>query len=259
MKKYLVFFATFLFVFSFHSVSITHADFEKEYFAKVQSNGVNFYASPTESSALFEIPFSYFVKVKAVVDNYFKVTYMDLEGYVKKDKVDLMDGSPINPYANANFNLYLPFALYETASKDNALTNLDENMTICYYGKKVGQQLKIGINDWYYSRVQVEGTTLHGYVYSDLVETPINIKTNNEVFSKVTEDILFPSNSTFKGLSTGTKVILIVAISVPSILILYFLIKPSKIMEITKMKKKQKQPVRRIRHGDYFEFDESEL
>ncbi len=214
---------------------------------------------PNDSSALFEIPYSYFVKVDYVVDDFYKVTYKDLDGYVRKDSVTLMDGEPITPFANATFEIYVDFPLCTNADKTSEILQLDESATITYYGTKTGEELQTGNNVWFFCSVQNDGVTEHGYVFSGVTNGLTTINVNNEIFETVTDDVFSNEAPTFTSLSTGTKIMLIVAISVPSVLILYFLIKPSKIMQITKTKKKIKQESKKVHHGDYFEFDESEL
>ncbi len=238
----------------------SNAEDEKNFYAKVQNTGVSLCSSPSEASAMFEIPYSYFVKVDYVVDDFFKVSFNGLEGYVKKDKVSLMQGTPINPYPNASFKLFVPFALYESASQESSVVALDDTaLSLKYYGTKVGQALRTDNNIWYYASVQVEDKQYFGYVFSGVTDLLTRIEVNNEIFTIVSEDALLPPSTSFTTLSNGTKVLLIVAISIPSLLILYFLIKPSKILQTSKAKKKVKKEPKRVRHGDYFEFDESEL
>ncbi len=231
---------------------------EQTYYAKIQSTGVQFYSMPSESYALFEIPYSYFVQVEYVVDDFYKVTYKDLEGYVKKDEVTLMNGTPTTPYAEATFKLFVESPLYQSATNTSEIVRLDESVTITYYGTMTGQELRTGNTVWYYSSVVINNTTYYGYIYSAVTDLLTTISVNTETFDIVSEDV-FSTTQTFTSLSTGTKILLIVAISVPSVLILYFLIKPSKIMQITKTKKNVKREKKKIHHGDYFEFDESEL
>ena len=246
----------------FLPTNFASAEDSKTYYAKVQSSGIKFCSTPAESSALFEIPTSYFVKVEYVVDDFFKVSYKDVEGYVKKDKVSLMDGTPTNPYVSSQFSLFTPFALYETPySSSQVQANLTKNMSLDYYGIKGGEEYSDRNTTWYYCSAEIDGEKVFGYVFS---QTQFNnpqesITVNQEVFEIVPESVLLPTENNFSGLSTGTKIMLIVAISVPSVLILYFLIKPSKIMQITKTKKNPKQERHKIHHGDYFEFDESQL
>lgn len=237
------------------------ADDEKTYFAKVETSEAMLYSSPNDQSALFEIPYSYFVKVESVVDNFFKVTYKDVSGFVKKSQVTLMNGDPINPYFQATIQNYLEFSLYDSPNRNGKiLTLLPENATLNYYGTKVGQALTTKTSDWIYCSYINSEKTFYGYIYSEIASQLPVIQTNLETFDIVDEKVL--SNITpveFSKLSTGTKVLLIISISVPSVLILYFLIKPTKITQITKNRKKVRAENKKIHHGDYFEFDESQL
>ncbi|MGN1201109.1 MAG: hypothetical protein ACI4R8_02460 [Candidatus Caccovivens sp.] len=258
MKK-LVLFLGFVFILSMSPIKVASA--ETSYFAKVQATSVYLCSTPSESSAMFEIPYSYFVKVEYSVDDYFKVTYKDITGYVKQDKVSLMKGTPTQAYANASYKIFVPYSLYESPNQNSVtVTQLPANSTLTYYGTKTGQQVTSTNSLWYFSSVDINGTTQFGYVFSGVSDALTNIGINNESFEIVSSDVLnTPAQTEFKSLSTGTKIILIVAISVPSVLILYFLIKPSKIMQITKTRNESKKQSKIKRHGDYFEFDESQL
>ena len=241
------------------SNSITYAEVEKVFYAKATTSGTCFCETPSENSVLFEIPTSYFVQVEYVVDDYYKVSYDGLQGYVKKDKVSLMNGTPTTPYAQATFKLFVPYSLYQSPSQTSLeICKLSTDMTIKYYGAKAGQQLTSKSNIWYYSSITDGENIFYGYVFSGTTDHLSNIPTNNESFEIVNEDALNSTTSEFTALSTGTKIILIIAISIPSLLILYFLIKPSRIMQMNKKKSTDKQP-RKIRHKDYFEYDENDL
>lgn len=250
-----------MFLFSFSNPALSNAENKQAYYAKVQGTGVNLCSSPSESSPIFEIPYSYFVKVDYVVDDYYKVSYKDVEGYVKKDKVKLMNGTPQTPYANATFKLFVPYSVYQSPNQTSSKTleQIDTTMEIEYYGTIQGQQVMSDNNIWYYSCVTVNGQKYYGYIFSGVTDYLTTINVNPESFEIVSDNILNSSTTEFKELSTGTKIMLIVSISVPSVLILYFLIKPSKIMQVTKNRKQVKKENKKIRHGDYFEFDESDL
>lgn len=237
------------------------AETTQQFFAKVQTTGVQFCASPSENSALFEIPYSYFVKIDYSVDDYYKVFYQDVAGYVRKDKVTLMNGIPNQPYAQASFSLVFPFSLYKSTSQSSqVLTTLDTTANIKYYGTKTGDSIGSKGNVWYYASTEIDGLVQYGYIFSYCVDITPTITINTETFDVITEDFLNTSSkSEFGGLSTGTKIILIVAISIPSVLIIYFLIKPTRVLQNAKTRKQPKSQKRKIRHGDYFEFDESEL
>ena len=229
------------------------------FYAKVTATGVQLCSSPSETSALFVLPYSYFVKVDYIVDDYYKVIYKDVEGYVRRDRVTLMNGVPQVPFFDATYEIFVPFGLYQSPSQTSSvittLTNTDDKIT--YYGELAGQQVTSDNNIWYYSQVTISGEEQFGYVFSGVTDLLTQPVINNETFDIVSDDFLETPSSEFKNLSTGTKIMLIVAISVPSLLILYFLIKPSKIVKNTTSKNKKDKKIHH--HGDYFEFDEKDL
>lgn len=210
---------------------------------------------------MFEIPYSYFVRVEYGVDDFYKVSFKDISGYVKKSKVTLMNGTPKQPFPNATYKIFVDFNLYESPTRSsNIVTNIGTSSTLTYYGTKVGEQVSSTNSMWYFSSIVTNGTTQFGYVFSGVTDLLTSISVNNENFDVVSSDVLNSTQQTeFHTLSTGTKIILIIAISIPSLLILYFLIKPSKIMQVTKTRKEIKKQAKTKRHGDYFEFDESQL
>lgn len=254
MKKIMMLLAIFCFMFQL-STPVTFAKEDKIYFAKVQSTGVMFLSQKSDDSALFELPFSYFVKVESVDGDYFSAEYQNKKGFVKKDAVRLMDGVPKQPYASVDVKLYLPFSLYESPSKNSeSLSTILEGESLSFYGFLSGQPLNSTTDEWLYVSTS-DGD--FGYVYSTLLEKRPKPAENFETFQTVEDDVLNGDNPEFATLSLGTKIILIVSISVPSVLILYFLIKPSKFMQPTKQKAKKER--KKVQHGDYFEFDESQL
>jgi len=258
MKKIAVFFLL-CFCTSLINVKPCQAE-QASYFAKVQNNGVYLCSSPSENASLFEIPYSYFVKVSTAVDDYYKVSYNGVDGYVKKDKVSLMNGVPKNPYAKATFKVFVPYYLYQNPSQNSSVVAVDTNTTFTYFGTKSGQQVSSASTTWFYASASIDGVTHFGYVYSGVTDYLTTITLNTESFKVISDkDLSSSPNSELTRLSTGTKIMLIIAIGIPSILILYFLIKPTKIIQITKSRKQVKKERKRIRHGDYFEFDESDI
>lgn len=258
--KTLIFFLWFFIAFVNIDYRDAIAENEKPFYAKIQTSGVNFCSSPSEASALFEIPVSYFVEVESVVDDYYKARYDDLWGFVKKEKVSLMDGIPQSPFAAASFRAFVPYYLHQSTSQNSSsLANITPEMTLKFYGSKFGEQVTSTSNLWHYVSVSQGEQTVFGYIFSSLVDPQPKPAQNTETFNVVGEDVLSTPTTEFTSLSVGTKVILIVAIGVPSLLILYFLIKPTKIMQLSKSKKRATKTHRSQRKADYFEFDENEL
>ncbi len=238
------------------------ASIEKQFYAKIQTSDCVLYETPQNANPICTLRKTFFVQVEEKIGEFYKVNYNGISGYVSKNKVSLMDGTPNNKYFSATVKLFSPtYPLYEKPNENSSeVTTLSRENVMTYYGYTQGQTASNSDNNiWYYLSVNQGGKTLYGYVFSQAVagENPeANVSDNIESFPIIDESIFSDiSTSSFSSLSVGTKVMLIIAISVPSLLILYFLIKPNKIAGASKKKTKK----HKIQHGDYFEFDESEL
>lgn len=256
MKKL---FVVLIFIFTFISAFYTQKAYaEINFYAKIQSNNVYFYSNSSKNP-LFEIPCSYFVKVEKSENDFYKCFYNGIDGYVKKNEVVLMNGTPTTPYVNSNFKIFVSNNLYSSPDQSSTIENsLSTFETLKYYGKIEGQQISSTSNIWYYCSTQKNGQTFFGYVFSGITDYLSPIKTNTESFEIIDENNLSETPyAQVATLSTKTKILLIVSIALPSAIILYFLIKPNHI-HITKSKKQIKSQKKK-RYGDYYEFDESDL
>lgn len=231
-----------------------------QYYAKVETAEVFLYSSQSETSSIFEIPVSYFVKVENFNNTFYKAYYNNISGYVKKDSVSLMSGIPQNPYAQATFRVFVSNYMYANPTQSSSVVcQIDTNDILTFFGKKNGEQLNSSTNTWYYSKVIKNGQDFCGYVFSGITDYLSVIPQNVESFERINEISQNENNAPTTELSSKTKILLIVSISIPSAMILYFLIKPTKIMQVTANKRQIKKDRKIRHHGDYFEFDESEL
>ena len=253
MKKIFLILFAFLFL---PFVEINFASAEDNIYGKVKNSEVYFYSSLSSASGLFKLPYSYFVSVISVEGEFYQVTYKDLIGFVKKEDVTLMRGTPSSPYLNSTFTNYVAYSLYENPnSSSTSLADIEEDTVLNFYGEMEGEEVSSRGNTWYYASANLNGEIVRGYIYSEVASTPPETTINKETFEEVSEEALEGSSTSFSNLSTGTKVLLIIAITVPSIFILFFLVKKP-----TKQKRKtEKKAIRKIQHGDYFEFDDSDL
>ncbi len=255
MKKIYIFLALFLFFASFPNIAYA----ESAYFGKVKTQSAYFYQNADTSSQLFILPYSYFVQILGVEnDVFYQAVYKDIEGYVLKSDVTLMSGTPSTPYFNTTFVNYTSYELYEQPTvSSNVVVTFEENQTLNYYGAIDGEMMKENVSTWYFCSTVINGVTYQGYIYSGVVNKEPTIIINTESFTEISEEVFTATTNgeEFAALSTGTKILLIIAIAVPSAFILFFLIKPSK----TKKQKVEKKGIRKIQYGDYFEFDEKDL
>ena len=246
-----------LFIMFFQVPQIAEA--ASSYYGKVKSGTVYFYDEANSSSTLFQLPYSYFVQVTGIEDDeFFTAVYKDMEGYVKKSDVTLMNGQPNNPYFNATFTNYAEFDLYESPETTSALIqSFSKEQTFNFYGTIEGEEVADLTNIWYYCSTVYNGENIKGYFYSGVASSQPEITINTETFEEISEDVFTATTNgeEFSALSTGTKILLIISILVPSVFILFFLIKPSKMNKQNKAKK----GIRKVQHGDYFEFDDKDL
>ena len=231
-------------------------------YAKVESNNIFLYSSPKkeDSSKMFELSTSYFVRLlENAGDDFYYCCYKDVYGYVIKDEVVAMDGVPILPFVEANFRVYAPegLGLYSSpllsdSLKKTTIPYLTDNLT--YYGIIKGQEaIPDKSNSWIYCKYNFD-TSAYGYVYSVFCDKLPSITTNNERFNIIEKP--FVNLSYPKELTSVAMGFIIVGVSLPCLIVLYLLVKPSMIKEKSTATKSK---MRATRKRDYFEFDDGDL
>ena len=236
----------------------------KTYYAKVLSENTHFYS---KSGEIFEdkfiLPNSFFVLLIGEEDEYYQAKYLDLFGYVKKNEVIPMDGTPSNPYPNNTFRARANGGLEVYSAPRRGATvigNLDFLQDgILKYGEITGDELiSYSTNKWFYCSFQQNGVTSQGYVFSYYCDHPVSSSENTEYFSEITGTLDFspelPANG---GLSDTVTAIIILSVSLPCLIVLYLLLSPAKRRKVKT--EKAKSPVRIKRGKDYYEFNEDDL
>lgn len=250
---------SFLFCFFLASSSANLSFAERKYYAKINQSEVYFYSQPIDSSdyQLFSIPESYFV---LLLDNenqdFYYAQYDDLFGYVKKTQVVAMDGTPSMPYPTLYYRIFALDGMHMYSSP-----YLQEQYEVAYipyltesiifYGYAKGDSIPGKSNLWYYSKLD---NNEYGYVYSVFCDN-LTILENTEVFS-IIDNPDFTSANNPQSLSSVAMTFIIIGVSLPCIVVIYLLIKPSL---ITEKAPKPDKILKKKRHGDYYEFDESDL
>jgi len=149
------------------------------YYARVNSDDVFLYKSAVDltecENVLFILPKTYFVRLTADENSmFYRAEYLGVSGYVKKDSVQVIVGTPTTPYMdNINFRIYAELSRdmrsLPTTNGSNQITYIplySRNLT--YYGEVVGETLISGrTNKWYYCKYSA-GEDFYGYVYSGL-------------------------------------------------------------------------------------------
>lgn len=257
----LVLIISFIFVFSINNSPALSSNAQEYYYAKIQNENAFFYSNPIDNNEnmLFKLPNTYFVKLLDEENtNFYYCQYSDQYGYIKKSDVIVMDGTPINPYATSSFRIFSleGIGLYSSPyfNEENKLAEipyLTDDLT--FYGYKIGEQSIPEKSDvWYYCRLNTN--SLYGYVYSVFCDQLTEIPVNNEYFSIINSPIFGNADSP-KGLSSVAMTFIIIGVSLPCVIVIYLLVKPT----LLKDKVLNNKPKLKKRHGDYYEFDESDL
>lgn len=203
---------------------------------------VTFFFMPSQTmlydltmQAVVNLPAGYFVlqSDSEAPDGYIRVTYDDLDGYVKADEVQAVDYRPVTKYElTATFtcdNDGQPVRLRAAPKKSaEVLEVLGSSAKGRLYGSVTGEALiKDAGTDWYY--VSIEGK--RGYVYYAHVradDIPPNIIEKEQDAPTTVPATTEPTTDDQTGLPTTAAIIFIVALCIPVPFIMYYLFKKPK-------------------------------
>lgn len=244
---------------------------EEIVYAKIKSDNVYFYSQAINNDLykIFCLPKSYFV---ILTDNagdstnlFYKASYMDVSGFIKKNEVYPIIGTPQNPFAdNLTFSTFTPNGIElrnspSNSNSYNVVATVPFSETLNYYGRITGEQMipQMGTT-WYYCKYIDENSVYFGYLYYEYCYLLSDITENSENFPDY-EGELFPQHvdiipSTDQiNLSHELKLIIIICACIPCFIIIYLLFKPTKlIIDNGKHKKK----INKVKKGEYYEYDE---
>lgn len=225
------------------------------FYARIIQDDCNLYISPVDvddyTNVLFVLPKTYFVQL---IDNagndFFKVKYKSFFGYVKKDKVQTVVGTPQTPYLDdLNFRVFAdlsrdmrscPSTKNGSANQIVYIPSLSRNLV--YYGTISGESLIDGRTDvWYYCKYTAE-QDYYGYIYSDFcdeLQTPLPSNTETLEYTTAPNFNISQSEQTALPLENKTTGIIIAILSIPACLFVYLLFKSSKIITSKRTNKKE--------------------
>ena len=247
------------------------------YFGRALTTNVYLYSSPTivedKSNMIFEIPITYFVELLDDENElFYKAQYNGIYGFILKSEVSCINQTPLVPFVNnASFRVFTPSGANlratpnESLGASNLITSIPFMSTnMVYYGICKGEEAISYKGDvWYYCKYIKENQEYFGYVYSPLCDLLTQFPQNTESFTYVTPDFSYTEQTTqiveeYLNLSSPWQIILIIVVSLPCIIIIYFLFKPTKIA-IQKSKKsskpKKQKKISRLKRSDYYELD----
>ena len=238
-------------LFQTQQVSVSAVEQEKIY-ARIMFEQVYLYKTPTNNNTsenvYFELPRTYFVELLKLEGEFYQAKYMSLIGYVKKDSVQAVLGTPINPFLNnITFRVYadLSETIWSTPSiNSNKITTIPHlTKNIYYYGKIQGERLIEGrTNIWFFCKYSTPESEYYGYVYSDFCDDiptfTNNTETlnyiNNPTFNVNTEQEIntIPKQSNLVGVIVGI-------LSIPAIIFVLLIMNSTRIFNKEKTKSQE--------------------
>lgn len=258
MKKFIIFFLVVISPCFLLCSQRQTASANEVIYAKIEHDNIFLYSSPSEENKLFVLPESYFVKLlNEANDNFYYCSYKDIKGYVKKDEVVAMKGTPIKPYVEGLFRIFSleGTGLYSspnfTGEKIAIIPYLTDNLI--YYGTISGQSIPDKTDKWIYCKYN-SSTSFCGYVYSVFCDKEPIYTENTERFEVVSSP--FVKNTKPSQLSPVAMGFIIAGVAIPCLIVLVLLVKPTLLKDKLNMPKPK---LRAKRNKDFFEFDDSDL
>lgn len=229
----------FLILFNLHSVS-PEAIADNYPYAQVLQSGCYLYKTPLDNTnytnTYFLLEPSYFVQLLSEYNSeFFKVRYMDVLGYVKKNQVQCVQGVPSSPYlSNIKFRV---FGSVSRSLNDKPYLNTNNPVLkeylplycddLIYYGKIYGESaVEERTNIWYYCKYTVTGET--GYVYSDSCDKMTEIVKNTERLAYVSSpqwSTTASASPQLVSVSSKPFKVWVVVICIPFAVFAFFLVK----------------------------------
>ncbi len=170
---------------------------------------------------------TYFVEIISDYENFYKVGYNGITGYIKKIDVREVSSTPITPYPyniqltiNSNCNLRSTPTTKSTTS--NVISTLYAGTNnITFIGRVSGEEaIDFGGNTWYYILYQGQ----YGYVYNNYIKSITPIYPNNETFTYA-EPV---SNKITNPITNTPTLIIVIILAIPLLVVLFILYLPYK-------------------------------
>ena len=234
------------------SIPYVSAETPITYFARIMYDNVFLYKQALDiddySNVYFELPRTYFVELLDEEGDFYLVNYYNMTGYVKKENVQTIAGTPQNPYlTDISFRIYSeqsrslrtePTELGGASTQITYIPLMSRNVT--YLGKITGTALIDGrTNIWYYCKYTAD-KDYYGYVYSDFCDEMSTISENKEevtyisgpTFDPIIEDTSLPMND-------SSTTIIICILCVPALIFVFMILKSSIILNKEKQSSKE--------------------
>ena len=143
-------------------------------YALIGENATLYRLSEGEFIPVTSLPSTYFVAILGEEKNgYIKVSYLDIDGFIKASDITLVDYIPKYKFAQSTSltlsnDGHLVNFRASPSSEGKILSTISSGESIYYYGQVSGENSNPLIGDtWYFARcVSSSGESIYGYVYS---------------------------------------------------------------------------------------------
>lgn len=254
MKKY-IYFLVLICLLNVFTLNIDTVNAESNSYAQIISDNAYLYRNATNnpdiSNIWCEIEQSYFVEIITDYnDNFFKVNYNSVIGFVNKSDVKEIINTPkapfpsnINVNINSNSGCYMRSLPISKTTTNNIINTLDKGTNnLLFVGFTYGDEcVDLKGTLWYLVKYNND----IGYIYSDFVQSKVTLYPNIEEVSYLNNNI---SSTMLNPLSNTNTLIIVITILIPCIFILILLFIPK-----TKFKKVKVKPKQNIKEIDLTE------
>ena len=225
MKRFIILISVVLFA-AFVPITLC----ENSSFAVIINDYTCLYRTPEANNDIKNIicvmESTYYVEILHTYnEEYYKVNYNGVSGYVLRKCVKKVNGAPNNPYPSnvklktVNNNIYLRTTPAKTNNTLSIIPASTESLE--FVGYVYGEQVDdFRDNIWYY----VKYLDIYGYVYGEYIAEISAIPKNIEQLNFVNDDYVQVKNP----LSNGTCAIIVGVLTLPTMLILLLLYKKPK-------------------------------
>lgn len=183
------------------------------------------YADESAIVSVCSLPSSYFVEIIEEQDSVYKVSYLDIDGYVKAESVTIVDYLPLNKYPTSlscslsNDGNTITMRSSPFIKDDNVITRLESEEIVEYYGSKKGDsQIEILGDEWYYIK---DKNGNFGYVYNLYLTPPTFPK--NDYLATEKDNTSLSSSLSLSSMQSG---IVIALLSLLFVILVYFCTRP---------------------------------
>ncbi len=185
----------------------------------------------TTANLFFNLPQSYFVQSLGSEGEFYKVNYAGVIGFVLKDAVTAVYGTPSKPFADATFKINgVASAVIRSSPGVHGtyLGLLPCDTEIEFLGELEGEEAMPGLGKrWFFARfISFEQGVLVGYVYAPLTQELTAIPENLEVLDTTTPTGVDPEGIFSPELLKVENLLLIGILSLGALILLVLLFKP---------------------------------